>query len=258
MKSLRGASADSLDVAVTGFSFDRHWMLVDSAGKFLTQRQLPSMVLIRAAVLDGQLKLTAPGMDEHLVSLASESSHSLTVRVWSDQCRAVAPDPAADRWLADFLGCDCRLVLLPGDSIRRVDAAYADTRDRVGFADGFPFLLISQASLDDLNRRMAEPLSMERFRPNLVVSGCVPYAEDNWRRIAIGGIEFRVVKPCSRCIIPTIDPETGARSGQEPLATLSAYRMQEKRVYFGQNLIHDGTGRLATGMEVEVLEEVSG
>ena len=142
---------------------------------------------------------------------------------------------------------------LSDGAIRAVDPDYARPADQVGFADGFPFLLISQASLDHLNRRLAAPLPMLRFRPNLVVSGCEPYAEDGWRHLRIGDLEFRVAKPCSRCIIPTIDPTTAQRSA-EPLRTLRGYRRRDNKVYFGQNLIHDALGRLEVGMPVEVLE----
>mgnify|MGYP001828911861 CR=1 FL=1 len=137
--------------------------------------------------------------------------------------------------------------------MRRVDPAFSRATDQVGFADGFPFLLISQASLDDLNRRLAQPVAMLRFRPNLVVAGCEAFAEDGWRRIRVGELEFRVAKPCSRCIIPTIDPSTGQR-GVEPLRTLNSYRRRGNKVYFGQNLVHESAGRLAVGMPVEVLE----
>ena len=166
-----------------------------------------------------------------------------------------ALDAGADAaaWLQAFLGVECRLVSLPDDAVRPVDPDYSQPSDQVGFADGFPFLLISQASLDDLNARLERAVPMQRFRPNLVVGGCAPYAEDGWRRIRIGELEFRVAKPCSRCVIPTIDFTTGER-GREPLQTLMTYRRRDNKIYFGQNLIHRGTGILETGTEVEILE----
>jgi hypothetical protein len=173
--------------------------------------------------------------------------------VWGDSVRAEAAGPEADDWLSRSLGVPCRLVCFARDAVRSVDPAFSRATDQVGFADGFPFLLISQASLDDLNRRLAQPVAMLRFRPNLVVAGGEAFAEDGWRRIRIGGLAFRVAKPCSRCIIPTIDPLTGQR-GVEPLRTLNSYRKRGKQVYFGQNLVHESPGRLAVGMPVEVLE----
>jgi uncharacterized protein YcbX len=176
----------------------------------------------------------------------------MAVVVWGDSVQAAAVGERADAWLSGFLGLACRLVYFPPDTVRAVDPDYARASDQIGFADGFPFLLISQASLDDLNGRLDEAVPMLRFRPNLVVAGCSAYAEDDWRRIRIGEIEFRFAKPCSRCIIPTIDPASGLR-GREPLRTLMGYRQRDNKVYFGQNLIHDGVGQLALGMPIEVL-----
>ncbi|MEA3292753.1 MAG: MOSC domain-containing protein, partial [Pseudomonadota bacterium] len=158
------------------------------------------------------------------------------------------------RWLSQAIGDDCRLVFIPDDEIRPCDPRYAAPGDRTSFTDGFPLLLISQASLDDLNRRLAQPVEMRRFRPNLVVAGVEPYAEDNWQRIRVGEIEMRGVKPCSRCAIPAVDPDTGIVSGLEPLRTLSAYRKRNNKIYFGQNLAHNGHGSLCVGDLVTKLE----
>ncbi len=134
-------------------------------------------------------------------------------------------------------------------------AGYGKEDDRVAFADGFPLLLIGQASLDDLSHRVGRPLEMLRFRPNLVIEGSAAFAEDQWKRIRIGEVEFRLVKPCSRCILTTIDPQSGQRSDdREPLTTLKTYRQQGGDVLFGQNLVNDGVGRLEVGMPVTVLE----
>ncbi len=253
VKSLRGEPLARLEVVPTGPRWDRHWMVVNEKGRFLTQRELPRMVLIRPRVRDdGGLVLEAPGMSP--TEVAPGDGESLEVQVWNDRLTARAPSLEADRWLSDFLGTSCRLVEMPEQTRRQVDLDYARPGDRTEFSDGFPFLLISRASLDDLNRRMERKLPMIRFRPNLVVEGCEPYAEDRWKRIRIGDLEFRVVKPCSRCVIPTVNPETGEREGNEPLKTLMSYRKQGNKVFFGQNLIHDGTGVLEVGMPVEVLE----
>ena len=217
------------------------------------------MALIGAELVtardEPRLRLTAPGMDDLELDAAGPpgTGGDLRVRIWDDVCTARPAGPDADRWLSRFLGRDCRLVSLPESSRRPVDPAYGGVDDQVGFADGFPLLLISAASLEDLNRRLDEPLPMVRFRPNLVIYGGEPYQEDRWRRIRIGGIEFRLVKPCSRCAIPTIDPETAQRSA-EPLRTLMGYRRRGNKVYFGQNVLHDGVGELREGAPVEVLE----
>ena len=253
VKSLRGSQLESAVVDARGIRLDRHWMLVDRQGAFLSQRQLPRMILVETRVEDQALRLSAPGMQDLLLP-GAHVGDDVAVKVWRDECTARVMDPRADAWLSEFLGVECRLVFLPPGSVRQVDLNYARQGDQVGFADGFPFLLISQASLDDLNRRLPAPISMERFRPNLVISGCDAYAEDSWQRIRIGELVFRVVKPCSRCIIPTIDPETGSRGDAEPLATLSRYRKHGNNVVFGQNLVHDGIGSLERGMRVEILD----
>lgn len=252
VKSLRGESHSALDVTAQGFRCDRQWMVVDADGQFVTQRQQPRMALVAAQVgEDGSLCLQAPGMPDIRVGPATEQR--IVVNVWRDTLQAATVDAEADAWLSAFLQHPCRLVQFAPEAVRPVDPGFARPADQVGFADGFPFLLISQGSLDDLNTRLEQPVSMQRFRPNLVVTGCEPYAEDNWRTIRIGPLSFRVVKPCSRCTIPTVDPETGV-AGREPLRTLARYRRWDNKVFFGQNLIHDGPGRLEVGMPVEVIE----
>lgn len=253
VKSLAGETFGALEVDARGFRHDRHWMVVDGEGRFLTQRELPRMVLIGTHVTEhGELQLRAPGMLD-LTVLRQSGDTRVAVVVWGDTVNAASTDPAADIWLSEFLDTPCRLVYIPDDSKRAVDPAFAAPHDQVGFADGFPFMLISQASLDDLNSRLEVALPMHRFRPNLVIAGCAPYAEDAWRVIRIGDIRFRVVKPCGRCAIPTVDPDTAER-GKEPLRTLASYRRQGSKVMFGQNLVHDDRGRLEAGMTVEVLE----
>lgn len=252
VKSLAGGRHRRLAVGQRGPAGDRHWMVVDAEGRFLTQRQLPAMALLQADMDGAGLRLTDRTTGAEL-RVAAGGGEPLAVQVWGDRVDALAPDAAADAWLSERLGRPCRLVHQPDDGVRPVDPAFGRPDDQVDFADGFPFLLISQASLDDLNRRLAQPVEMRRFRPNLVVDGCEPYEEDRWRRIRIGELTFRVVKPCSRCPIPTIDPDTGER-GAEPMRTLMSYRRHDNKVYFGQNLIHDGPGELAEGMPLEVLE----
>ncbi|WPC03687.1 MOSC domain-containing protein [Pseudomonas benzenivorans] len=249
---LREAQLDALGVAG-----DRRWMVVDAAsGRFLTQRLLPQMTQLQARWQGAeQLRLSAPGMADLLVAVPGEQAELRGVTIWRDSLRVPDAGEAAARWLSQVLGRDCRLVQVSEARARQVDTAYAEVGDKVAFADGFPLLLIGQGSLDDLSRRVGRPLEMLRFRPNLVVEGAAPYAEDDWKRIRVGTLEFRVAKGCSRCIMTTLDPQTGERSAdREPLTTLRGYRQREGEVYFGQNLIACGSGELALGMPVEVLE----
>lgn len=254
VKSLRGDRHARLPIGSMGFAHDRHWMVVDAEGKFLSQRRLPRMALVRASIEGDQLKLSAPGQEDLLLPLTEVPGEQVPVEIWRDHCHAVRFSDEADFWLSDFLHELCRFVYLPDAEVRQVDPNYARPGDRTAFSDGYPVLLISQSSLDDLNSRLDSPVTMERFRPNLVVTGCEPFAEDGWKRIRIGGVEFRLAKPCSRCMVPTIDIERGEFAGEEPIKTLASYRSRDGKVFFGQNLIPDGAGELAEGMAVEVLE----
>ena len=240
-----------------GLAGDRRWMLVDETnGRFLTQRLLPQMGRIEARYrADGGLTLSAPGRSGIEVALPEPDANLRGVIIWSDSLRVPDAGDEAAAWFSAFLGRPCRLVQVPESRARQVDMGYAEPGEKVAFADGFPLLLIGQGSLDDLSARVGRPLEMLRFRPNLVIEGAEPYAEDRWKRIRIGEVEFSVAKGCSRCIVTTLDPQTGERSvDREPLATLKRYREHEGQVYFGQNLLARGVGELREGMPVEVLE----
>jgi uncharacterized protein len=251
VKSLAGISVTSWPVTKTGLQYDRKWMLIDNAGQFLSQRKLPQMALIKTALTDRHLILSASGMDDLSLSLTPTDGDIINSTIWNDQCEARSVSLEADQWLSSFLNQNCRLVYQPDEMIRHVDPDYGRHTDNVAFSDGFPFLIISENSLASLNREMQLNLLMTRFRPNLVISGCPSYAEDSWREISIGGIDFRLPKPCARCAIPTIDPST-AQTGKEPLRTLNRIRKWQNNVYFGQNALHNQCGKLTVGDIVKV------
>lgn len=246
LKSAGGISLTKAKVDRWGLAFDRRWLIVDEAGTFLTQRQFPRMALISPQLTDEALILEAQGMEGLELPLVVTEPPTRIVQVWDDTSRAVPLGPEADDWVSTFLETPCSLVKFSEDAPRTVDPTYAHPDDEVGFADGFPFLLIAEASLEDLNTRLDAPLQMNRFRPNLVVRGVAPYAEDTWQEIRLGKLGFRVVKPCARCSITTVEQTTGTL-GKEPLRTLATYRRIEGKVMFGQNLIHDGEGVLEVG-----------
>jgi uncharacterized protein YcbX len=259
IKSAGGISAESWDLDNLGFRYDRRWMLVSPDGTFITQRDLPGMALLQVAVEPPMLVVQAPGKAALHVPLEPKPAEGITVRLWRDECRAWLPSAEADAWFTACLGYRCRLAYLPSESLRPVDPDYTRVPRTVSFADAFPFLLIGSASLEDLNRRLADPVPMNRFRPNLVVSGSGPFAEDGWATIRIGALEFDLVKPCARCLVPTTDQATGTRHPrQEPLRTLATYRRHNGMVMFGQNALHSGPGRLDVGDEVEVLVHQKG
>jgi uncharacterized protein YcbX len=260
IKSCAGERLAEAELDALGVHGDRRWMVVDEqTGRFLTQRLLTQLTQLRARWQGEELlHISAPGMPEIEVAVPAEAENLRGVTIWRDTLEVPDAGDQAAKWFSDWLQRPCRLVQVPATRARHVVSTYpefAQADDRVAFADGFPLLLIGQASLDDLSRRVGRPLSMLRFRPNLVVTGAEPYAEDSWKRIRIGEMEFRVAKGCSRCIMTTLDPETGERSeDREPLTTLMTYRKREDGVYFGQNLVPVGSGRLLPGMNVEVLE----
>ena len=251
VKSLTGISVGNWPVIKTGLLYDRKWMLIDTDRQFLSQRKLPKMALIKTALTDTNLILSASGMESLLIPLFQAEGEIINSTVWHYQCDTRSVSLEADQWLSHFLKIECRLVYQPDEMIRQVDPDYAYPTDNVAFSDGFPFLIISEGSLVSLNQEMQLNLSMSRFRPNLVISGCNCYAEDSWREISIGGIDFRLPKPCSRCSVPAIDPET-AVMGKEPLTTLSRIRKWDNKIYFGQNALHNQSGFLTVGDAVQV------
>ena len=251
VKSLAGISVTRWPVTKTGLQYDRKWMLVDNSRQFLSQRKLPKMALIKTALSESHLILSASGMEDLSLPLMPAEGDTINSTIWNDQCEARSVSSEADKWLSSFLNHECRLVYQPDEMIRHVDPNYGRQTDNVAFSDGFPFLIISENSLVSLNREMQLNLPMARFRPNLVISVCSAYAEDSWREISIGAIDFRLPKPCSRCAIPTIDLDT-AQSGKEPLRTLNRIRKWQNNVYFGQNALHNQCGILAVGDTVQI------
>jgi len=254
VKSLAGIQTSQAQVTQRGFMHDRRWMLIDESGRFITQRQHPRLALVKVFPTGSRWQIHAPDEPDLQIELPESDAPTQSVIVWQDTVEAQISGTAAAEWFSRFTGiAGVQLVYMPETSSRRVDQKYAANNEIVSFADGFPFLLISQASLDDLNSRMAEPLPMSRFRPNLVVEDTAAFAEDDWKRIRVGDLTFQVAKPCSRCKVTTVDPFT-AETGKEPLKTLASYRRWDNEVWFGMNLIHEQTGMLRVGDEVEILE----
>ena len=293
IKSCAGTPVNSATATSHGFTFDRTWLIVDEDNNFLTQRELPRMALIKPRIFSRRtgknlldtddtsvwkepelgacaspdfelatanhpyqqfiLSLEAPGMDPFFTHF-NPYGDRMKVVVWDDTCDAINEGDDAALWLSRFLEKRCRLVRFADNSVRRVDPKYAlSDEDIVKFADGFPYLLISEASLTDLNARLDSPIPMNRFRPNIVIDGCEAFAEDTWKKIRIDSVEFDLVKPCARCVITTTDQATGTVTDQ-PLRTLAKFRLQNKKIMFGQNMIPSGRGPIALGTKLEILE----
>jgi uncharacterized protein len=257
VKSLGGISIDSGESTSRGLKHDRRFMLVDENHEFLTQREHPQMATIRTALDGNDLVLSSPFEDSITVPLQPRLLPTHTVAVWSSRVHAHTVSAEADTWLSDYLGIDARLVYMPETAERRVNLDYAKNGEVVSFADGYPVLIASEESLADLNARIvgagAKPVTMDRFRANIVVQGCQPFAEDTWRDFAIGDAEFRGVKPCTRCQVTTTDQVTGEVLGPEPLRTMATFRDSSKGVRFGMNLLNTKLGTIRVGDSVNFI-----
>ncbi len=238
IKSLGGISVQVAPVEERGFRHDRRWMLVDKKGDFVTQRQHPQLALLQVALSESQLEVFSKGDSSQRIAFDLElaSNQELQVSIWGDQVLARVVSAEVSRWFSDFLQMELDLVVMPESSHRKMDPRYAVQGESVSFADGMPYVMIGQSSLDELNQRLKVPVSMDRFRPNLVFSGGEAYAEDQFKKLQIGEVEFQVVKPCARCVLITVNQQTGEK-GKEPLATLATYRTVNNKVYFGQNAV---------------------
>jgi uncharacterized protein YcbX len=238
IKSAGGIALQNAEVGPRGLKFDRRWMVVDKNLEFISQRKFPGLARVRVALRENSLILSAPKFPQLQVPFLLEKISVMNVRIWNDVCMAYSCGKEPAEWFSTLLEMECRLVYMPDVSNRLVDKRFTSLEKQVSFADSFPFLIISEASLQDLNSRMSFSLPMDRFRPNLVVTGCPPYDEDTWKIIEIGSLRLHVVKPCSRCVITTIDQNTG-EAGKEPLRTLASYRRKGDKVFFGQNAVHE-------------------
>ncbi len=248
IKSLGGIELQSVELTDRGLQHDRRWMLVDEHNQFLTQRDFPKMALLRTAIKGDKLLVYEKGneRDELILNLVPDTGEKIRVDIWDDNCEAYYISTVADVWFSNKLGSRVKLVYMPDSSRREVDKTYAHQAEITSFSDGYPVLIIGQASLDDLNARLEEPVPMNRFRPNIVFTGGRPFEEDEMKHFTIGNASFYGVKLCGRCVITTINQETAA-VGKEPLRTLSTFRTINNKVMFGQNILHTGSGRISVG-----------
>lgn len=278
IKSCRGIRVDSAEVTAKGFVGDwakpsavygdREFMIVDENGKFVTQRQYPSLATIEVKVAVNELILSSEAANlDFLRFQPSLSGREIEVEIWRDRTTAIDQGDEVAKWFQAALNVsqDFRLVRQSPRYLRPINPQFATAENQsVSFADGYPFLLIGTASLNDLNNKLAakyeddfQPLPMNRFRPNLVVETDEAFVEDKWKVMQINDIKFSVVKPCSRCVITTTDQVTGERNKlKEPLLTLSSYRQFSGGIMFGQNVIPEQTGIVNVGDKVQVLQQI--
>lgn len=263
LKSGAGVRCPSVSLDRFGVRDDRRWMLVDPlAGQPITQREIPKLARLEARRSANGLELRWSGpspageasIDGQRLQVEEPPRNNcrLPVTIWGDTVHLPIAADAANDWITASLGREARIAFMPDDVERPVNPRYARAEDRTTLTDGYPLHLIGSGSMEDLNDRLDEPVGVERFRPNLLIDGPPPFDEDDWGEVRVGGCKLRVVKPCPRCSVTTVDPATGER-GVEPLRTLSTYRKREGGVMFGQNALHDGEGTIRVGDPVEVL-----
>ena len=251
VKALAGITQSQAEVRPRGLASDRRWVIVRPDGQFISQRSHPRLALITTRLTTSGVELCAPDR-QPMEILVPQDGPRRPVQIWQDHVSALSGNPEAESWLQEFLGEPCHLAWMDPLCQRptKTDPEFPTTE--VSFADGYPCLILSEASLTDLNERLATPLTMDRFRPNLVVSGCEAYAEDTWTTLTMGEVRFRAISPCARCSVTTIDQATGVSMAPEPLQTLATYRQVEKGVIFGVNLVVEKPGRIQMGDSVEV------
>jgi uncharacterized protein YcbX len=269
IKSLGGISLEECLIEKRGFEFDRRWMLTDKNGEFFTQREFPKMATLSIEIKDNSLQISNSKNEQINVPFEFEKNQTQKVTVWNSICDAFVLPGNINEWLSNVLETDCQLVYMHDESEREISEFFRQDNEIVSFADGYPFLLIGENSLNDLNEKLETKLPMNRFRPNIVIDGAEAFAEDRWKKIQIGDSVFRSTKPCARCVMTTVEQNSGEFDGKEPLKTLAKYRLAKdvfpgelesldlsaNAVLFGQNLVAENFGgKIKLGDEVRVLD----
>lgn len=256
IKSLGGIAMQQVEITATGFKHDRRWMLVDEHNVFLSQRSHPQMALLQAGENNEGIFVfhKQHPLQSILLPFAMEYKKKQLVTVWDDTCNALEADEEINCWFTDMLHIDCKLVYMPDSTKRWVDKKYAANEEITSFSDGYPILMIGQMTLDNLNKKLVDPLPVNRFRPNIVFTGGHAHIEDEMAAFSIEELNFLGVKPCARCVITSIDQQT-AIAGKEPLKTLSGYRMKNNKIYFGQNVLQQQNGFIKIGDELKIITQ---
>jgi uncharacterized protein len=257
IKSLGGIAVSQSNVTDRGLEFDRRWMLVDEENQFLTIREFPKMTRLHLELIEGGIKVNAVEQNSSIsIQTNAHLEEIIEATIWNASVKSHPYPDEINQWFSEMLGGKCKLVYMPDESSRPVDttSGYHPAGKFTSFADAYPFLLLSEESMNDLNTRFEEPLSILRFRPNIVFSGGKPYQEDEIEDFEINGVQFTGLENCARCGIPNVNPETGIlEKDREPLKTLSKYRMNNKNIQFGRNTVHSNTGIIHVCDELKVV-----
>lgn len=258
VKSLGGIRLEKSNITTRGLENDRRFMLVDENGRFLSQREYPQLAVFETAIEGDFLEITdkKTGLNLKVSLLPNSQFPVLSVTIWDDVVTAIETNQAASDWFTQALGISTRLVYMHEQSQRKTEPEYSLTGNEItSFSDGYPILIIGQSSLDNLNNRLENPVNINRFRPNFVFANGEPFEEDNWHEFTVGNIRFFGVKPCARCIMTTIDQQTGEKKSKDPLLTLNKYRKAGNRILFGQNVLISELGTVSIGDVVTVLSK---
>ena len=258
VKSLSGVRVEKAEVTDRGLQYDRRWMLIDENNRFISQREYPQLALFKVELYTDYMVVTDLKRILSLLTALnrnfSELLPKITVTVWDDEVEAYEVSEMCNEFFTKGLGKPIRLVYMHNENIRKTDTEYSLKGDEItSFSDGYPILIIGQTSLNDLNTKLAEPININRFRPNFVFTGGQAFEEEEWHEFRVGNVRFFGVKPCARCIMTTIDPLTGEKKGKEPLLTLNKYRKAGNRILFGQNVLISQTGNVSVGDNIEVI-----
>lgn len=254
IKSLAGIRVKQAKLKQKGLEGDRRWMLIDETGRFITQREHPNLALFDLSIDKTGLLVVNRTTQQKLliINQTNLTGTEYAATIWDDEVTVVEPDVSYSNWFSEQVGIACKLVFFPETNVRNVDPKYASNQEQVSLADGYPYLIIGQSSLNDLNSRLDVPVTIQRFRPNFVFTGGEAFEEDRWLHFKIGSHSFRGIKRCARCVLTTVNPQTG-EMGREPLLTLSKYRKEENKIFFGQNVIALSFDNLITeGDEITV------
>lgn len=255
VKSLGGVPVNSVKITDRGFEYDRRWMLIDSNNNFLTQRENAVMALLQVEIKNEGLKVFHKQNENEfiIIPFQQQKNERVQTNIWGVPCTPLLVDNEVDKWFSKALGMTCRLVYMDDATQVMIDERYNINNSLTSFSDGYPILMTSEASMNDLNNRLKEQLSISRFRPNIVIAGSAPYEENSMQEFMINEINFYGVKPSARCVVTTIDQHTGIK-GKEPLKTLATYRSMNNKIYFGENVIAASTGIVSVGDSITILK----
>lgn len=252
IKSLQGINLTSARLVEYGFQYDRQWMLVDVDNQFITQRTMPIMATLNTKI-EHNLLIVSTKDSQIEINLNKESPSNIEVTVWNDSVQACTESDEINHWFSQQLGMPCQLVKLTKNNLRQVDTVFAHNNESVGFADAFPLLVVSQSNIELLNSKLDNPIDMNRFRPNIVIAGLTPHEEDKLSSLIINDIEIKLVKPCDRCTVPSVDQKTGQKRG-DVLRALIKYRQFNKNIYFGMNGLHQSQGTISINQTIQVID----